>query len=155
MTMQRRVNIRGIIVNDEGRVFAVKHRMRDGSESEYWATTGGGLDPGESLRDGLTREFIEELGIAPKIGKLLFVQQFNGEKTEKMEFFFHIENTADFSSQIDLSSTSHGYELIRVDFIDPAKEDMLPAFLKTIDIKSYIDNDLPVYLVDNLNELTR
>ncbi|MFZ2545115.1 MAG: NUDIX domain-containing protein [Candidatus Saccharimonadales bacterium] len=153
--MNRRVNVRGIILDDNGSLFAVKHRMRDGSEAEYWATTGGGLDPGESLHDGLTREFIEELGVTPHIGKLLFIQQFivqnnNGEKTEKLEFFFHIENKADFTDTIDLSTPSHGFELTRVAYINPTENALLPTFLQTIDIKRYIDNDLPVYILDNL-----
>jgi ADP-ribose pyrophosphatase YjhB (NUDIX family) len=158
--MERRVNVRGIVIDDEGRIFAVKHQDKDGNESEYWATPGGGLDPEESLHDGLVREFIEELGVEPKVGRLLFVQQFTGfrrtgEKREQMEFFFHIENTSDFLQAIDLSKSSHGFELARVDFIRPDENDILPAFLHTTDIKSHIENNLPVYIIDNLKETPR
>ncbi len=160
-SMERRVNVRGIAVDDNGHVFAVKHRDRHTrGESEYWATVGGGLNSGESLHDGIIREFIEEIGITPTVGKLLFVQQFiahhrDGRQTEKLEFFFHITNTTDFATDIDLSKTSHGHELVRVAFIDPTISDVLPLFLQTTDINKYVNSDQPVLFINNLNESYR
>jgi 8-oxo-dGTP diphosphatase len=159
--MERRVNVRAVIVNDEGHVFAVKHRNRtDDSESEYWALPGGGLDIGESIHDGLVRELVEEIGIAPKIGRLLFIQQFtaqhrDGRKSEKMELFLHVENSSDYAGDIDLSKTSHGHELIRVAFVDPSTSDILPSFLQNVSVKKHIDNNLPVTIFDNLSEQAR
>lgn len=159
--MERRVNIRGIVVDDNSRVFAVKHRDRDtNGESEFWAIPGGGLDIGESLDEGLIREFKEELGIKPEIGRLLFMQQFifthrDGRQSEKMEFFFHVTNTADFQDDIDLSATSHGHELARVAFIDPATSDVLPDFLQRVDIREHIDTKKSVLIFNNLNETSR
>lgn len=154
--MERRVTVRGIVADDNGRVFAVKHRDRDtGAESDFWAIPGGGLDVGESLDEGLVREFEEEIGIKPVIGRLLFMQQFifthrNGSLSEKMEFFFHIENTIDFQHDIDLSKTSHGHELARVAFIDPAISDLLPDFLQKVEVRSHIDTNQPVLVINNL-----
>lgn len=97
--MTRRINIRGVIINDKGELFCqlLTARRRDGRD--FWCTPGGGLEPGESLLDGLRREMLEETGVTPEIGKLLFVQQFTepGEPTsdrpsEQLEFFFHITN---------------------------------------------------------------
>jgi len=158
--MERRVNVRGIIVDDNGHIFAVKHRDQDtGGESDFWAIPGGGLDVGESLSEGLMREFEEELGIRPVIGRLLFMQQFifthhSGSQLEKMEFFFHVTNTADFLRDIDLSTTSHGQELTRVVFINPTVSDLLPDFLQKIDVRNHIDTNQPVLLVDNLSRTT-
>ena len=52
------------------------------------------LEMGESLLDGLRREMIEETGVKPEIGKLLFVQQFADTNSsskhgdcEQLEFF--------------------------------------------------------------------
>lgn len=159
--MERRINVRGVILNDEGHIFAVKHRDRHtGGESEYWATIGGGLDPAESLQDGVIREFVEEIGITPIVGKLLFVHQFiayhrDGKKTDKLEFFFHIANAADFAAEINLSETSHGHELVRVGFVDSRNNDLLPAFLQTVDLNEYVQTDKPVLFVNNLNESYR
>jgi ADP-ribose pyrophosphatase YjhB (NUDIX family) len=141
----RRINVRGIIFKD-GKLLVAKFVQSDGNEKEWWGTFGGGLDSGESLHEGLHREMIEETGIAPKIGKLLFIQQFGDDEKEYLEFFFHLTNPEDYAT-IDLVSTSHGsVELIRAEFIDPKKNTMLPAFLETIDIAKAIENDQPVYI---------
>lgn len=148
----RRINVRAIIWRD-GTLLAVKHKNSDGSESPYWAVPGGGLDPAESLTDGVRREIFEETGIAADVGKLLFMQQFrSGRKgfTEELEFFYHISNPEAFTS-IDLSKTSHGLEEIaRIEFIDPKVEHILPSLLSDVDIASYIDSDKPVLLHDEL-----
>lgn len=137
---KRRINVRGIVYKD-GKILAVKHKNKDGSEAPYWAVPGGGLDPLESLQDGLVREFIEETGIRPKVGKLLFIQQFASERTsrdEELEFFFYIEN-ADEYQEIDLIKTTHGTEeLARCEFINPKTENILPKFLQTVDIEKEI-----------------
>lgn len=156
--MERRINVRAIIMDDNGEVFAVKHKDRcTGEESKYWATIGGGLDPRESLHDGLTRESVEEVGIVPKIGRLLFVQQFvayhrDGRQTEKMELFFHVENTDDYKSPIDLATTTHGHELARVGFVQPRGNFILPSFMQTLDIADHITHNRPVFVINNLNE---
>lgn len=150
--ISRRINIRGVIAKD-GKILAVKHLSRKtNQEVDYWAIPGGGLEDGESLIDGLTREFIEETGIAPKIGKLLFAQQYHRETRECLELFFEIKNVDDYEN-IDLSKTSHGLaEISRIVFIDPKTEGLLPNFLQEVDIAEYINNDQPVYIADNLNK---
>lgn len=160
--MERRINARGIIASEKGHIFAVKHH--DGhttrNETDYWAIPGGGLDAKESLENGLVRELQEELGVTARIGRLLFMQQFifshrDGTQSEQMEFFFHVTNTTDFENGIDLTATSHGHELARAAFINPATNYLLPQFLQEIDVKNHIDANKPVLIVDNLNEQSR
>lgn len=152
MNANRRVATRGIIYRD-GKILATKQKDENGDEAENWATFGGGLDPQEALIDGLYREMIEETGIAPKIGKLLFVQQFAepSDKTkEHLEFFFLIENAEDYES-IDLSATTHGVtEIARSDFINPKEHFIKPVFLSELDIKDYVENDRPAYFYSGL-----
>lgn len=140
----RRIAVRGIIFKD-GKILAQKLKPGlDGTEKDYWCTPGGGLETNESLTDGLIREIIEETGILPEIGKLLFIQQYNIDDREQMEFFFHIKNHEDFDD-IDLSKTSHGeIEIQTVDFIDPSDNNILPNFLQRIDISNHLGNDNPV-----------
>ena len=151
---KRRVNVRGIIWRD-GKLLAVKHKNSDGSEVDYWAVPGGGLDPHESLVAGVMRELMEETAIAATIGKLLFVQQFPSRRrdhSEELEFFFHIENPEDFDV-IDLANTSHGLEEIaHIEFIDPAAEYILPTLLSTVPIGEYIASDKPVYFHNELGK---
>lgn len=150
----RRIATRGIIFKD-GKLLCQKLTAYRREERDFWCTPGGGLDDGEPLEAGLYREMVEETGIAPKIGRLLFVQQFteDGEK-EQMEFFFHIENAEDYE-EIDLAATTHGEEEVElVEFIDPREHFVLPKFLQSADIQKYIDGELPPLVYDELSEAT-
>ena len=145
----RRVNVRGIIFKNN-KILVTKFKQDDGGESKHWGTFGGGLDIGESLQVGLHREMIEETGIQPVVGKLLFIQQFADDEQEYLEFFFNIENVDDYEI-IDLDQTSHGLlELTRYEYVDPTQNLVLPAFLQTIDIKAAIESDQPVYIYNEL-----
>lgn len=149
---KRRIAVRGIIFKD-GKVLGQQTKHPEGEEvHDYWCTPGGGLEAGESLYEGLHREMIEETGITPRIGKLLFVQQYgNGAEQEFLEFFFHIENADDYE-EINLAATSHGeLEIARVDFIDPSKQNLLPAFLQTIAIDKHITTHLPILIYNELS----
>lgn len=154
---KRRINIRAIIWH-EGKLLAVKHKTQDGGEADCWYLPGGGLDPFESLEDGMRRELLEETGVTAKVGRMLFGQQLRSTRPgrdEELEFFYHITNPEDFIN-IELANTSHGVdELARCEFIDPEKEYLLPGFLQTIGVGEYVDNVLPVRIVDNLNEELR
>ena len=148
---KRRIGVRAIIFKDGGLLANKFHE--EGGESAHWATPGGGLEPHEGLVEGLIREIIEETGVTPHIGRLLFVQQFRSgrlDRDEELEFFFHITNPEDFVS-IDLNATTHGAsELTKMEFIAPT-EYLLPQFLQTIDIDSYISEQKPVFLFTELS----
>jgi len=151
---ERRITVRGIVLK-RGKLLA--QRLKPGSDGKiknYWATPGGGLEPGESLYQGLHREMIEETGVEPRIGKLLFIQQYEDEIKEFIEFFFHIENPEDYHT-IDLTKTSHGeIEIEHVEFIEPSKQFIMPVFLQSHDIANAINSNIPVYISNNLNIAT-
>jgi hypothetical protein len=74
---------------------------------------------------------VEETGITPVVGNLLYVQQFAHGAKEYLEFFFHVTNSEDYL-HIDLAKTTHGMEEIEeIAFIDPTTTHILPEFLKT------------------------
>ena len=148
--MNRRVTVRGLIIKDN-QLFAVRHKHRDGTPKSFWCTPGGGLDPKESLIDGVVRELIEETGVTPKVGKLLLIQQFSSDDVhpeyghdEELEFFFHIENPEDFES-IDLAATTHGdIEIAEHGFVDPASVTFLPRILQTLNLAELVTKNSPV-----------
>lgn len=133
--MTRRVAVRAIIEKD-GKLLLVKLKDYESSlgEKTYWCTVGGGVDPGEDLHSAIIREVVEETGITPEVGRLLFVQQFaEPADREHLEFFFQVTNSDDFSD-VDLSSTTHGEtEIATIDFVDPKEAHVLPKFLREID----------------------
>ena len=143
--MKRRVNVRGVIVNDKGELFCQRLTARNSDGRDFWCTPGGGLDLGEEITDGLKREMIEETGISPEIGSLLFIQQFaeSGENSahgpnEQLEFFFHITNWQDYET-INLEATSHGVaEIAECGFVDPKTTHILPANLREMDLDAVI-----------------
>ncbi|MGH7241322.1 MAG: NUDIX domain-containing protein [Candidatus Saccharimonadales bacterium] len=133
----RRIAVRGIIL-DDGKLFAVRLKNYKGQAIEggqtYWCTPGGGVDVGEPLLVALERELIEETGVKPVIGSLLYIQQFQHKDTEQLEFFFHITNGEDYR-HINLAETTHGaIEIEEAAFIDPPTKPLLPVFLTKEDI---------------------
>jgi 8-oxo-dGTP pyrophosphatase MutT (NUDIX family) len=148
----RRIAVRGIILKD-GKIFCQKLQdKKTGRLNDFWSTPGGGLDPGESLVTGLEREMIEETGIRPDIGNLLFIQQFTEGEKEHLEFFFHIKNVDDYET-IDLSQTTHGLiEINDMEFVDPTAGNVLPKFLQTVDINDAIEQQKPTQVFSYIND---
>jgi ADP-ribose pyrophosphatase YjhB (NUDIX family) len=53
---------RALVLDPDDRVLLVRF-VNPETGDEFWATPGGGLDPGEGLEDGLRRELREETGL--------------------------------------------------------------------------------------------
>lgn len=125
----------------EGKLLCVKLKPYGGVSkfmAENWCTPGGGLDEGESLLAGIEREMVEETGVKPVVGALLYLQQFKFRDNDYMEFFFHIKNSGDYLD-IDLSKTTHGEtEIESIGFVDPKTTPILPKFLMAEDITKQI-----------------
>lgn len=144
--MIRKITVRGIVLH-EGKLLCAKLKpYKDSLQkhgNEYWCIPGGGLDEGETLIAGVEREMIEETGIKPVVGSLLYVQQFVQGEREFIEFFFHITNSEDYL-HIDLSKTTHGEEEIEeIGLVDPATTYVLPKFLSTVDLEDFAASNAP------------
>lgn len=111
---------------------------------DFWCTPGGGVDMGEPLAEAFKREMIEELGVEPKVGRLLYVQQFErNDDKDILEFLFLIENPEDYRD-VDISKTTHGPDEIEaIDFVDPKSVRVLPEFLQTENLEEFIASNQP------------
>jgi ADP-ribose pyrophosphatase YjhB (NUDIX family)/GNAT superfamily N-acetyltransferase len=54
---------RGVVLDRDDRVLLMRFQFSDGTR--LWATPGGGIEPGESVQEGLVRELSEEVGLQP------------------------------------------------------------------------------------------
>ena len=142
----RRVSVRGIALY-EGNLLCVKlktYNKMAGSGGDWWCLPGGTTEEGESLQSSLVREMIEETGVVPEVGKLLYVHQFMFEGKEQLEFFFHIVNAKDYL-HIELENTTHGAEEVeQIAFVDPKSTVILPAFLTNENLNDQISRAVPV-----------
>lgn len=144
-----RICVRAIVLH-EGKLLAVRLNHYEGAiklPQDFWCLPGGGVDEGEALTDALHREMLEETGIAPQLGNLLYVHQFSDAGMNFVEFFFHVTNGQDYL-QIDLSKTTHGeHEIAEQGFVDPATTSLLPKFLSTADLVAKATDQSPTEIV--------
>ena len=62
MTAVAREAVRALLVDPDERLLLVRF-VHPGTGEEFWATPGGGVDPGEDVESGLRRELREETGL--------------------------------------------------------------------------------------------
>jgi ADP-ribose pyrophosphatase YjhB (NUDIX family) len=66
------VGVRAIVIDEEGRIFLVRHTYVRG-----WHLPGGGVEPGETASEALTRELREEANVEISEPPVLHAMYFN------------------------------------------------------------------------------
>ena len=84
---QVRVRVGGLLVRD-GKLLLAAHRGLLANNATFWSPPGGGWAFGESLREALRREFLEETGLAVRAGRLLHLHEFREGELQALEIFF-------------------------------------------------------------------
>lgn len=103
------IRTRGIILHNN-ELLVVKHAP----EYTFYALPGGHLEYGENLHECTSRELIEELGVKPEIGRLLYVNNFiDDDGTQSVEFFFEIINSSEYRN-IDGLERTHAHEIVEM-----------------------------------------
>ena len=112
-----KIRCRAIILH-EGKLLVVKHRP----ESSHYALPGGHMEPGEDVRECVRREIVEELGVEPTLGRLLYVHTFTDKDTlQSVEFFFEVKNPQEFLDIEGLART-HAHELHEIRWVAPSED---------------------------------
>lgn len=103
------IRCRAIILHED-KLLVVRHTK----ESVFAALPGGHLEYGEDPVSCMKREIVEELGIEPVIGRLLYVNSFvDGDVCHSIEFFFEVKNGYDYID-CDKLVRSHSHELSEI-----------------------------------------
>jgi len=109
---QFKIRARAIIIYN-GKLLVVKHRKDD----SFFALPGGHLEWGEDIKTCLSREILEEFGVNPEIGRLLYIHTFiEKEIKQSVEFFFEVTNSSDFLDTQKLEK-SHAFEIFEMRWI--------------------------------------
>lgn len=112
------VTARGIIC-DDGELLVFKLRANE----RHYSLPGGHIDFGETIHSALQRELFEETGIDAIVGDLAYVHDLILPDRHKIEFFFWVENGADFR-EMDLTTASHGYEVTEAIWVPVGTSDV-------------------------------
>jgi len=113
---KRKICVRAVIIH-EGKLLVVKHAH----DASFAALPGGKLEWKEDIRECIIRELVEELGVTPVLGRLLYINNWVNEEIQSLEFFFEITNGADYVDVSNLKGT-HSFELADILFISPTDD---------------------------------
>ena len=106
--------VRGVILY-EGKVYLCKWVERNG-RGGFYCLPGGTLESGETRRECIKRELIEELGIEPIVGNLIYTQEIiKTDGVTSLDFWYEIKNGSDYLN-VDISKCSNGFEHTEVGF---------------------------------------
>ncbi|WMJ73475.1 NUDIX domain-containing protein [Cytophagaceae bacterium ABcell3] len=83
-----RVRVSGICIKDD-KILLIRHSSL-GPKGILWAPPGGGIHYGESAKETLKREFLEETGLKVEVNEFLFVHEFMEKPLHAIELFFKV-----------------------------------------------------------------
>lgn len=138
--MNIKIKTRGLIINDN-KILITMHK-----DSKNIALPGGHLEEGEGILDCLKREMVEELGVAPEVGNILYVNSFTNGENQYFEFIFHIKNSKDYLD-IEKLKRTHAFELERLVWISSEDDiNFLPERLNNDFKNNKIDFNKTVFI---------
>jgi len=116
------------IIFYEGKLLVVKHPH----DTSFAVLPGGKLEWQEGIKEALSREITEELGITPEVGRLMYINNFiDRNKEQSVEFFFEVLNSGEYKDMKNISKGTHAYEIAEILWIRPT--DIVSILPKTIE----------------------
>jgi 8-oxo-dGTP pyrophosphatase MutT (NUDIX family) len=115
-------SVHGVYFDSQGRVLLVKD-----ASSSFWGFPGGGTEEGETHKDTLHREFLEETGMDALGNPVYITQQSDGIKRR---YFYKVEKVKGqlgaTGNDLDIESTAYYNPLsLSVSDLAPGIEDVI------------------------------
>ncbi len=114
------IRLRAIIIHND-KLLIVKHAGVPGNTT---ALPGGKLEFGEDIKKGMERELVEELGVTPVLGRLLYINNWVYSDVQNIEFFFEVTNSKEYFNA-DVLKGTHSFEISEILWISPHEENTL------------------------------
>jgi len=139
-----RVRVCGIIVSGS-RVLMV-HMQSPTREESIWTPPGGGLEYGETLRDGVARELLEETGLIVDPKCIMYTSEFIKAPFHAVEYYWYCEITGGhLQLGTDPEFSAEDQFLKSVDFLDLGSLADHPVFPEYLRYNLYTDLRNPTH----------
>ncbi len=139
-----RVRVCGIVEVD-GRILMV-HMQSPTRVEPIWTPPGGGLEYGETLRDGVARELLEETGLIVDPKRIMYTSEFIKAPFHAVEYYWFCDIIGgNLQLGADPEFSAEEQFLKSVDFLDLARLADHPVFPEYLRYNLYTDLRNPTH----------